>query len=730
MVSYNIKDISLQRKKLHGFEEYKLATSANSVVVTNANNDLVMISTSSFGTNSTSSISSSYALTASYALNGGSGGGSSVSSSWASQSLSASYAPSNSDVLKLNQTSPQTIINGIPTFQLGLKTTAGDILGGGVVEGQFGSTVPFYLMANWPSLGFNAYYDAGFRYGAGSANSYACFQAFNPTNGTMDYYISATAGNGAAIWNSSGTIALSFNRFRQVTLPGLTTDGYVTVSSGQLSSVATIASASHANVANTASYLNAVSGSVYDLQAGTIRPYGASTTLVLRADAQDDFVLVSVGGFAISDLNGGYIFTIDGNSGIVSGSVFVGYFQGTSSCAESLITSNNYLVNSLTASHGLIVGDGKITGSNSLINGTDLLVNANSAHAEGASTEAVAEAAHSEGLDTSARGFGSHAEGDSSVALGITSHAEGGSTAQGNDSHSEGIFTVSVGDGSHAEGLSTQAQGDHSHAEGDTTISIGYGSHTAGHGTIASASYQNVVGTYNAQSNTSSLFVVGNGVDNTNRSDIFAVEQSNVTVSGSLNVTSGSVFVRGNISASVITASLFFGTSSLSNLATAISFVPTNAVSASWVSASVRITTADTASFITASNISGRVATASYALTPWSPSGSGIVSTNQYAAQIFSSSVTVNWNSGNVQQITLLSGGNTFTFSNGIAGGRYLLIVRQPITGSGSITWPSTSSVLWAGGSTPTPTATVNKTDIFGFVYDGAIYYGSSTLNF
>ena len=99
MVSYNIKDISLQRKKLHGFEEYKLATSANSVVVTNANNDLVMISTSSFGTNSTSSISSSYALTASYALNGGSGGGSSVSSSWASQSLSASYAPSNSPLV-------------------------------------------------------------------------------------------------------------------------------------------------------------------------------------------------------------------------------------------------------------------------------------------------------------------------------------------------------------------------------------------------------------------------------------------------------------------------------------------------------------------------------------------------------------------------------------------------------------------------------------------------------
>ena len=38
----------------------------------------------------------SYSVTASYAMNGGSGGGSSVSSSWASQSLSASYALSAS----------------------------------------------------------------------------------------------------------------------------------------------------------------------------------------------------------------------------------------------------------------------------------------------------------------------------------------------------------------------------------------------------------------------------------------------------------------------------------------------------------------------------------------------------------------------------------------------------------------------------------------------------------
>ena len=63
------------------------------------------IETGSFGS---SAISSSYALTASYALNGGSGGGgsgifasSSISSSWASSSISSSYALTSSLYLAL-----------------------------------------------------------------------------------------------------------------------------------------------------------------------------------------------------------------------------------------------------------------------------------------------------------------------------------------------------------------------------------------------------------------------------------------------------------------------------------------------------------------------------------------------------------------------------------------------------------------------------------------------------
>ena len=46
-----------------------------------------------------------------------------------------------------------------------------------------------------------------------------------------------------------------------------------------------------------------------------------------------------------------------------------------------------------------------------------------------------------------------------------------------------------------------------------------------------------------------------------------------------------------------------------------------------------------------------------------------------------SSSLTVNWNSGNEQTVTLNTANTTFTFSNGQAGGKYDLILAQDSNG-------------------------------------------------
>jgi hypothetical protein len=90
-------------------------------------------------------------------------------------------------------------------------------------------------------------------------------------------------------------------------------------------------------------------------------------------------------------------------------------------------------------------------------------------------------------------------------------------------------------------------------------------------------------------------------------------------------------------------------------------------------------------------------------------------------------STTVDFDSGNVQSYTL-NASTTFAFTNPNAGGTYIFIIKQNASSSFTVTWPGT--VIWAGGVTPTMTPTVNKTDIYTFVYDGTSYYGSYVQNY
>jgi hypothetical protein len=85
----------------------------------------------------------------------------------------------------------------------------------------------------------------------------------------------------------------------------------------------------------------------------------------------------------------------------------------------------------------------------------------------------------------------------------------------------------------------------------------------------------------------------------------------------------------------------------------------------------------------------------------------------------------VDWANGNVQKRTN-SAPVTLTFANGVAGGRYALVITNS-GGAQTITWPGT--VKWMGGSVPTPSAS-GKKDIYTFLYDGTDYLGAAALNF
>lgn len=137
-----------------------------------------------------------------------------------------------------------------------------------------------------------------------------------------------------------------------------------------------------------------------------------------------------------------------------------------------------------------------------------------------------------------ASGHSSFAEGFQTKASGLDSHAEGADTiASGNYSHAEGANTTASGLDSHAEGAGTTASGDSSHAEGYHTIASGYVSHAGGYYTKASSNYQTVVGEFNIEDTSNKyLFIVGNGISDTDRSNALAVGDD-----GDLEINSKSV---------------------------------------------------------------------------------------------------------------------------------------------------------------------------------------------
>lgn len=196
------------------------------------------------------------------------------------------------------------------------------------------------------------------------------------------------------------------------------------------------------------------------------------------------------------------------------------YWDGTNTFVYFFDTS----LTTSTAVMGLGI---QFNGSNLAPAGANQLITGESNHTEGSGSMSVGRYSHAEGELTLASGRASHAEGYNTQAVAQYSHAEGQNTlASGSYSHAEGGNTVARGVSSHTEGYLTTANGLYSHAEGHFTTTIGTGSHAEGYSTIASGSYQHVSGQFNTHGDTTSLFIVGNGVDGANRSDAFKVRQS------------------------------------------------------------------------------------------------------------------------------------------------------------------------------------------------------------
>ena len=134
------------------------------------------------------------------------------------------------------------------------------------------------------------------------------------------------------------------------------------------------------------------------------------------------------------------------------------------------------------------------------------------------------------------------ASGTASVALGLLSQATAAySTALGNSTHATALYSTALGYGTYATQTSASAFGSITHANGQYSASFGYD-------TKADAVYSTALGRWNVGggSNTTwnsneALLEVGNGTDNTNRSNALTLDKSGNLTVGTVTVTTSPV---------------------------------------------------------------------------------------------------------------------------------------------------------------------------------------------
>jgi len=103
--------------------------------------------------------------------------------------------------------------------------------------------------------------------------------------------------------------------------------------------------------------------------------------------------------------------------------------------------------------------------------------------------------------------------------------------------------------------------------------------------------------------------------------------------------------------------------------------------------------------------------------------------TSEHNQTSSSNAVTVDWTTGNYQQINTLTEDTTITFvapNNKKAVGQLQIRFVMDGVGGYNVTWPA--SVKWPGGTAPTLTMFAGTSDIIGFWYDGTNYYNNYTM--
>jgi hypothetical protein len=93
---------------------------------------------------------------------------------------------------------------GSPEFGLDVEKATGN------TAGKFGPTMPLYLVYSYPTIGFNTYFNGGWKYGKGSIANYGGALDLDPNTGDFNFRTATASGNAGGVMPT--TVAVTIQR--------------------------------------------------------------------------------------------------------------------------------------------------------------------------------------------------------------------------------------------------------------------------------------------------------------------------------------------------------------------------------------------------------------------------------------------------------------------------------------------------------------------------------------
>jgi hypothetical protein len=232
--------------------------------------------------------------------------------------------------------------------------------------------------------------------------------------------------------------------------------------------------------------------------------------------------------------------------------------------------------------------------------------------------------------------------------------------------------------------------------------------------------------------------ITGSGTCNTSAATVTSVATT-WPVTGGTFTTSGTIAWGGISTSSIPVANQLGYWSSASALAgsTALTFNPTGTLLTATNASTTAFTTGAWAGFGSSAqsifNSTGQLGMSTS--TPWSMlSLSGGAITVAEASTTAASIVNINWILQQTAKLEMTGNTTVNMNHNGVVGQVEKIVLCQDGAGSHTVTWASSSTLIWTGHTAPTQTATANECDVYSFITTGAtgtpMVFGAATQVF